>query len=87
MQWRHFGLVVSASNFQPEGWWFEPGLCHHVVSLDKKLCSTLSLSAQVYKWVQSQLLLKLQDNINIQYHQKERALLSFPLIFFTMLMI
>ena len=26
------------------GQWFKPGLCCHVVSLDKKLCSTLSLS-------------------------------------------
>ena len=30
---------------------FQPGLCHRVVSLDKKLCTTLSLSTQVYKWV------------------------------------
>ena len=28
-----------------------PGLCHFVVSLDKKLYSTLSLFSQVYKWV------------------------------------
>ena len=35
--------MVSVSDFQPEGQWFEPGLCRHVVSLDKKLCSTLSL--------------------------------------------
>ena len=49
--WRRDGLVVSASYFQPEGRWFEPGLCRRVVSLDKKLCSTLSLSTQVYKWV------------------------------------
>ena len=26
-----------------------PSLCHYVVSLDKKLCPTLSLSTQVYK--------------------------------------
>ena len=43
--------MVSASDFQPEGRWFEPGLCRPVVSLDKKLCSILSLSTQVYKWV------------------------------------
>ena len=28
------------------GRWFEPGLCRHVVSLDKKLYSTLSLFTQ-----------------------------------------
>ena len=39
------GLVVGAS-FQPEGQWFEPGLCRRVVSLDKKLRSTLSLSTK-----------------------------------------
>ena len=32
-----------------EGQWFiRPGLGHHVVSLDKKLYSALSLSTQVY---------------------------------------
>ena len=41
------GAVV----FQSEDWWSEPGLCHHVVSLDKKLYSTLSLFTQVCKWV------------------------------------
>ena len=45
--WKRGGLVVSALDSQPEGRWFEPGLCHCVVSLDKKLCSTLSLSTQV----------------------------------------
>ena len=44
------GLVVSASDFQTEGPWFEPGLCHRIVFLGKKLCTTLSLSTQVYKW-------------------------------------
>ena len=43
--------MVSTSDFEPEGRWFEPGLCCRVVSLDKKLCFTLSLSTQVYKWV------------------------------------
>ena len=28
-----------------------PSLCHRVVSLDKMLCPTLSLSTQAYKWV------------------------------------
>ena len=49
--WRRVGLVVSAWDFQPEGRWFEPGLCRCVVSLDKKLYSTLSLFTQGYKWV------------------------------------
>ena len=44
--------MVSASDFQPEGRWFEPGLCRRVVSLDKKdkkLCSTLSLLTE-HQW-------------------------------------
>ena len=41
--WRCSGLVVSASDFEPEGQCFEPGLYCCV--------STLSLSTQVYKWV------------------------------------
>ena len=45
------GLVVSALNFQSESRWFEPSLCRHVVSLDKKLYFILSLFTQVYKWV------------------------------------
>ena len=48
---RRGGLVVSALDFQSGGWGFEPGLCRRVVSLDKKLYSTLSLFTQVYKWV------------------------------------
>ena len=32
--WRRGGLVVSASYFQPEGRWFEPGRCRCVVSLN-----------------------------------------------------
>ena len=43
--------MVSALNFRSGGRWFEPGLCRLVVSLDKKLYSTLSLFTQVYKWV------------------------------------
>ena len=43
--------MVSAWDFQPKRGWFEPGLCRGVVSLDKKLCSTLSLFTQVYKWM------------------------------------
>ena len=35
--WWRGGLEVSALNFQPEGQWFEPGLCRRVVSLNKKL--------------------------------------------------
>ena len=34
-----------------KGQWFDPGLCRRVVYLDKKLCSTFSLSTRVYKWV------------------------------------
>ena len=49
--WRCSGLVVSALDFRSGGRWFEPSLCRHVVSLDKKLYSTLSLFTKVYKWV------------------------------------
>ena len=48
--WRRGGLVVSALNLRSGGRWFEPSLCRRVVSLDKKLYSTLSLFTQVYKW-------------------------------------
>ena len=37
----HGGLVVSALDFRSGGQWFEPGLYHHVVSLDRKLSSIL----------------------------------------------
>ena len=43
--------MVSALDFRSGGWWFEPGHCRRVVSLDKKLYSTLSLFTKVYKWV------------------------------------
>ena len=43
--------MVSALDFRSGGWWFDPGLCRRVVSLGKKLYSTLSLFTQVYKWV------------------------------------
>ena len=49
--WRRAGLVVSALDFRSGGRWFKPGHYHCVVSLDKKLDSTLSLFTQVYKWV------------------------------------
>ena len=39
-------VVVSALDFRSEGRWFN---AHRVVSLDKKLYPTLSLSTQVYK--------------------------------------
>ena len=29
--------MVSALDFRSGGWWFEPGHCRRVVSLDKKL--------------------------------------------------
>ena len=43
--------MVSAFDFRYGGRWFERGLCRRVVSLDKKLFSTLSLFTRVYKWV------------------------------------
>ena len=38
-------------DFRSRGRWFEPGHCHLVVSLEKKLYFTFSLFTQVYKWV------------------------------------
>ena len=43
--------MVSALDFRSRGRWFEPGHCRRVVSLDKKLYSTLCLFTQVHKWV------------------------------------
>ena len=43
--------MVSALDVRSRCWWFEPGHCPCVVSLDKKLYSTLSLFTQMYKWV------------------------------------
>ena len=43
--------MVSVLDFRSRGQWFDPGHCRRVVSLDKKLYSTLSLFTQVYKWV------------------------------------
>ena len=45
--WRCGGVVVSLLDFRFRGLWFEPGLCCCVVSLDKKLYSTLSLFTKV----------------------------------------
>ena len=42
------GLLVSTLDVRSGGRWLEPSLCCCVVSLDKKLCSTLSLFIQVY---------------------------------------
>ena len=50
-KWRRGGLVVSALDFRSGDRRFEPGHCRRVVSLDKKLYSTLSHFTQVYKWV------------------------------------
>ena len=43
--------MVSALDFRSRSRWFKPGHCRRVVSLDKKLYSTLSLFTQVYKKV------------------------------------
>ena len=43
--------MVTVLDFRSRGRRFEPGHCRRVVSLDKKLYSTLSLFSQVYKWV------------------------------------
>ena len=54
-------LAHKLLGFQSGGWWFEPSLFRHVVSLDKTLYSTLSLFIQVYKWVPG--IIMLGDNL------------------------
>ena len=49
--------MVRVLDFQSGGRWFEPSLCRCVVSLDKKLYSTLFLFTQVYKWVLATIML------------------------------
>ena len=55
-------VIIPLERSQPitlsGGLKFEPGLCCRVVSLDKKLSSTLSLFTQVYKWVQAIIMLE-----------------------------
>ena len=58
--------MVSTLDFQSEGRWFESGLYCCVVSLDKKLCSTLSLIPQVYKWVLT--IIMLGGNLAMDQH-------------------
>ena len=43
--------MVSALDFRSGGRWFEPSFCPRVVSLNKKLYSTLSLFNQMFKWM------------------------------------
>ena len=58
--------MVSTLDFRSGGRWFEPGLCRRVVSLDKKLYSTLSLFTQMYiKWVPA--IIMLGDNLEMDY--------------------
>ena len=58
--------MVSALDFRSGGWWFKPSLCHCVVSLDKKLYSTLSLFTQVYKCVTA--IIMLGGNLAMDKH-------------------
>ena len=64
-RWRSGVLMVSALDFRSRGRWFRRGHCRHVVSLDKKLYSTLSLSTQVYKWVPA-IIVMLGGNLAIE---------------------
>ena len=58
--------MVGALDFRSRGRWFEPGHCRRVVSLDKKLYSTLSLFTQVYKWVPA--IIMLGGSLAMDYH-------------------
>ena len=49
--------MVRALDFRSGGRQIEPGFCCHVISLGKKLYSTLSLFPQVYKWVPAMIML------------------------------
>ena len=55
--------MVSTLDFRSTGRWFKPGHCRHLVSLDKKLNSTLSLFSQVYKWVPVPVIIMLGGNL------------------------
>ena len=44
-------VLVCALDSRSGGRWFEPGLYRRVVSLTKKLYSSLTLFIRVYKWV------------------------------------
>ena len=46
LYWRRGGAVLARWSSDPKVGGSRPGLCHSVVSLDKKLYSTLSLSTQ-----------------------------------------
>jgi len=48
--WEHSGVVVSVLDLDLKVSGSKPSPCHCVVSIDKKLFSTLSLSTQVHKW-------------------------------------
>ena len=43
--------VSLASDFQPEGQLFEPGLCFRCFFRQETLLQIVSLSSKVYKWV------------------------------------
>ena len=68
--------MVSALDFRSRGRWFEPGHCHRVVSLDKKLYSTLSLFTQVYKWVPA--ITMLGGNLAMDKHPIQGGVAIFP---------
>ena len=48
---RQFKLVEKVPDFRCVGG-SSPGICRRVISLGKKLYSTLSITTQVYKWIQ-----------------------------------
>ena len=50
--WRLCGVAWLTSDLKVGSW--SLGFCPYVASSDKKVCSTLSLSAQIYKWVHCQ---------------------------------
>ena len=50
--------MVSAFDFRSGGRWFEPGHCRRVVSLDKKLYSSLSIFTHMHNWVPASIMLK-----------------------------
>ena len=69
--------MVSLLDLRPGSRWFEPSPRHRVVSLDKKLQSTLCLFTQVYKWVP--VIIMLGGNLVMDWHpiQGETATLNY----------
>ena len=60
--------MVSVLDFRSGGRWFEPGHCHRVVSLDKKLYSPFSLHP----------IIMMRGNLTMDWHPIQAGVAIFP---------